>query len=783
MLTSLFDALGRTVARRPLTTVAVWFVLAATGFLAAATGLGGSSLLDRVEVSAPSAPGSDSAVADAVLGEVAPGGGAVSLVVRGVEPADPAVASTMGSLSGRLAELDGVATVVNPYVLDGGPANPAARDLVAEGGDGFVTYVLLEDATGSDVGARRSGAAAARDAEAERAVVHDAVVDRLEAVPAALRREAGAGAATASGLVTSTALVDDAVRDQARDDLRTGLLVALPVALVVAALALGGLLAAAVPLAAAVAALGTGLGVLYALTYLPTRAVVVDASLPAVVAMLATGVTLGNGLFVTVRFREELHALSGLAGEARLLRRRRRDGVVVEAVARTTATAGRAVALAGLALAAATAGLLVLSPAVVLGAGAGALAAAVLALLAAVTLVPALLTLTGRRLARPGAGHRAAAGPLGQRYRVVRERAAHPRRVAVRLVRRRRWAVAVGCLVVLLGLAAPAVALQVRSTSAIELLPDDAEQRRFVETLAASYPASEGAEVTVLARAAPGDVGPLAAEIGGLDGVTRVDGPSTLDPAGSGTARAATQSVHAVVGVHTGAAGATSREVQDVVRAVRGLEAPYEVLVTGPAATQVDLAGSLAQRGWPAAAAVAVATALLVLLATGSATVAAAAVASGCLTLGVSLGVLVLAFQWGALTLPLGVASVGGIEANVLATVAALAFGLGCAHTLLATSRVAELRAGGTPDTDAVRRGLHRSGRSVLAAVLVVVVVCAAFMAGGGLVINETGFAVMVAALVDLLVLALLWPAALAVLGRRAWWAPRAVRRTYARLS
>jgi RND superfamily putative drug exporter len=769
VLTSLFDALGRTVARRPLTTVTVWFVLTATGFLAAATGVGGSSLLDRVSVAAPSAPGSDSAAADAVLAEAVPGEGAVSLVVRGVEPADPAVASTMGTLSARLAELDGVATVVNPYVLDGGPANPAARDLVSEGGDGFVTYVLLEDGTGDG-------------AEAERAVVHDAVVDRLEAVPAALRRDAGDGAAAASGLVTSTDLVDDAVRDQARDDLRTGTLVALPLALVVAVLALGGLLAAAVPLAAAVAALGTGLGVLYVLTYLPSQAVVVDASLPALVAMLATGVALGNGLFLTARFREELVALSGLADEARLLRRRRRDGVVVEAVARTTATAGRAVTLSALALASAAAGLLVLSPAVVLGAGAGALAAAVLALLAAVTLVPALLALTGRRLARPGALHQGA-GPFGQRYRAAREKAVRPRRVVARFLRRRRWAVAVGCLVVLLGLAVPAVTLQVRSTSAIELLPDDAEQRRFVETLAASYPASDGAEVTVLARAAPGEAGPLAAEIGELDGVTRVDGPSTLDPAEAGTLSTTAQAGHAVVGVHTGAADATSREAQDVVRAVRGLEAPYEVLVTGRAATQVDLAGSLAQRGWPAAAAVAVVAALLVLLASGSVAVAATAVVSGVLTLGVALGALVLAFQRGALTLPLGVASVGGIEANVLATVAALAFGLGCAHTLLVTSRVAELRAGGTPDTEAVRRGLHRSGRPVLAAVLVVVVVCAAFMAGGGLVINETGFAVTVAALVDLLVLALLWPTVLAVLGRRAWWAPRVVRTAYARLS
>ncbi len=531
------------------------------------------------------------------------------------------------------------------------------------------------------------------------------------------------------------------------------------------------------------AALGTALGVLYLLTYLPAQAAVVDVSLPAVVAMLATGVTLGNGLFVTARFREELVALSGLAAEAPLLRRRRRDGVVAEAVARTTATAGRAVTLSALALAAATATLLAFSPAVILGAGAGALVAAVLALLAAVTLVPALLTLTGRRLGRPGVLRQAAAELLGPAYRAARERVGRPRRVALRFLRRRRWAVAIGCLVVLLGLAAPAVALQVRATSAIELLPDGAEQRRFVETLATSYPASEGAAVTVLARATPGAVGPLAAQVGALDGVARTDGPTALEDSGAGTGDAAAQGAYSALGVHTGGVDATSRQTQDVVRAARGLEAPYEVLVTGRAATQVDLTAALAQRGWLAALVAAVAAALLTFLATGSATVAAIAVVSGALTLVVSLGTLVVGFQWGALARSLGVTSVGGIEANVLATVAALAFGLGCAHTLLVTSRVAELRAGGTPDTEAVRRGLHRSGRSVLAAVLVVVVVCAAFMAGGGLVIKETGFAITVAALVDLLVLALLWPTALALLGHRAWWAPRAMRRAYARVA
>jgi RND superfamily putative drug exporter len=161
--------------------------------------------------------------------------------------------------------------------------------------------------------------------------------------------------------------------------------------------------------------------------------------------------------------------------------------------------------------------------------------------------------------------------------------------------------------------------------------------------------------------------------------------------------------------------------------------------------------------------------ALLAFLATGSARLAAACVASGALTLAATLGALVAGLQWGGLTAALRMAGPGGVEANVLATAAALAFGLGCAHPLLVTARAAELRAGGASASEALRRGLHRSRPWALAAVLVVVVVHAAFLACGGLVIKETGFAVAVATLVDALVLALLWPAAPALLGRRSW--------------
>lgn len=82
----------------------------------------------------------------------------------------------------------------------------------------------------------------------------------------------------------------------------------------------------------------------------------------------------------------------------------------------------------------------------------------------------------------------------------------------------------------------------------------------------------------------------------------------------------------------------------------------------------------------------------------------------------------------------------------------------------------------------AVVTGLRRSGRVVSCAALLLAVVFGAFMTGGFAPILEIGLGLTLAVVIDAtIVRMLLVPATMALMGKRAWWAPRALRRVHDR--
>lgn len=749
MLTLVFSSLGRRIARHPRLTVLVWVVLTALGFALALFGVQGEGLFDRVTTGAPAVAGSPSERADRILAENDDSGDEITLLVRGVDPADPAVADTMTDVNAGLVATEGVETVINPYVLPGGVEDEAAQPLVAESGDGFLTVVTLR----TDLEPERSDVVAAQ------------VVEDLEAVPAELADAAPDAAGDATGLVGSNDLIVDAITTQVQEDLTTGEKVALPVALLIMVLVFGGFLAAAMPMAGAVASIGSGLGALFGLTYLLD----VDASVVNVVTVLGLGLSIDYGLLVVSRFREELHRLID-GGDDPSLRRRRGDGVVHEALVRTMASAGRTVAFSALTVAISIAGLMVFRPDILRSVGAGGLAVVLIAVATALTLVPALLAFTGRRLARPGL--------LGRipGLRRVLERTADVQsdegvfsRLAGRVQRHPLW-VLVGTVVVLVVLALPLLGVHVRN-SGIELLPPSSPQREFVDELAAEYPSSAGPQVVAVFAGGVDEAQAWADEVEGVDGVARVDPAAPLDG-------------YAVVGIHVEGGDAGSPEAVSVVRDVRALDAGADVWVTGQAAGQVDFLDALGERVWWAVGIVVGATLVLLFLMTGSVVIPVKALLTNVLSLAASLGVLVWVFQDGHLEGLLGFTSVGGIETYVVALVVAFAFGLAMDYEVFLLARVKELHDAGHPNDEAVRLGLQRSGRIITSAAAIIVVVFTGFVFGELLVIKEVGFALAVAVLIDATIVRLLLvPATMTLLGRFNWWAPGPLRRVHRRLS
>jgi RND superfamily putative drug exporter len=738
-----FDSLGRAIAHAPRRTIAVWAGFATACMALAVVGVGGETLFERVTTGAPSVPGSESATGQRLIADSSTSGPTLTLAVRGVDVSRTDVSRPIAAARAELLRLDGVASVIDPYVVPQGPTSPAAAPLIAADADGFLVVVELEhDLT-----------------DPARQTALSAVERTLRDTPERLTPFEP----DATGLVGGTSLIVTEITDQVEEDLTTGETIALPIALLVMIMVFGGFMAASMPMAGALASIAGGLGSVYALSHVMEM----DAAVVNVVTVLGLGLSIDYGLLIVSRFREELTALVSVDA-GRSVRRRRGDGAVETALRRTMQTAGRTVAFSAVTVALSIFGLLAFTPEILRAFGAAGVSVILIAVATALTLVPALLRLAGRRLVRPGLVGRIP----GLRWLLARTGdVTHAEGVFSRLagwVQRRPWQV-LGVSVLALGvLALPLAHIELRN-STVELLPEGSAQRAYVQEIATHYPGSASPPVIVLAEGTMEEVAGWATR---LDTVTNVRAVDQIAPVGP----------YVVVGVRPDTTDPGGPVARQVVRDVRDINAPFPTWVTGPAANQVDFTQALADRGGWVAGIVALATIVLLFGMTGSVIIPIKALLTNAISLSASVGVLVWAFQDGHLAGVLDFIPTGGIETYVLALVVAFGFGLAMDYEVFLLSRVKELHDAGSTNDEAVRLGLQRSGRIITSAALIIIVVFTGFIFGRLLVIKEVGFFLATAVLIDAtLVRMLLVPATMTLLGRYNWWAPRSLRRLHAR--
>ena len=733
--------LATAIARHPFVTILVWLAAVAASVAIALVGVTGAGLFDRLESGPLRVPGAESQEAYERLAAAQTGGPTVSLLVSGVDLSDPAAASAaalaVAPVREELARTPGVAAVSDPFVAPPGTTDPRVLALLSREGDGFLVAVDL----------------ATDDTAAEQAVA-----DTLAAVPAQLREVSP----SVSGIVSSSRLITSAVTDQVAEDLKVGELVALPASLLVMVVVFGGFLVAGLPLAGALASIAGGLGVLLGFTYVLD----IDSSVVNVVTVLGLGLSIDYGLLIVTRYREEVGAL--VDAEPTGSRTGRGSAVVAEALGKALTTAGRTVAFSAVTVAISIGGLLVMTPDILRSIGAAGVAVVLLSVLSALTLVPALLVLLGERVLRPGLlsrvpGLGAALSRLGQ----VAPREGAFSKLAER-VQRHPWWVLAACVAALALLASPALSLQLRN-SATELVPESSDQRVFLDTLAADYPAVAGPPVLVVADAPPEDVNRWGLEVAALPGVASVDPARSEGPV-------------TVLGVRPASDDAGGPLASDVVRAVRELEPGFDTWVAGQAASQIDFVGAMLD-GLPWAAGIVVtATLVLLFLMTGSVLVPLKALVINLLSLTASLGVTAWVFQQGNLEGLLAFTSVGGLESYVVAIALAFGFGLAMDYEVFLLARIQELYDSGMSSDDAVKYGLQRSGRVITSAALIIILVFLGFVAGELLVIKEVGVALAVTVLIDAtLVRLLLVPATMTLLAEKNWWAPAPLRRLHQR--
>ncbi len=532
------------------------------------------------------------------------------------------------------------------------------------------------------------------------------------------------------------------VNDETRSDLTRAEIIAFPILTVLLLIVFRGVIAALIPLL---------LGVISILgTYLVLRVMagVIDTSLFALnmATALSLGLAVDYGLLMVSRYREEI-ARAGAATQ--------------EAHRRTVQTAGRTVLFSGMTVAVALAALIIMPQRFLYSIGAAGAAVGLLSALMAVLALPALLALLGTRVnalsIRKGP---ALSDVSGGWYRLAKA------------VMRRPVVVAVGCSLLLLATASPLLHTDLTGPSA-EAVPPSQPSFAINSYIDRNY--SRGVSfpvtVTVTGGASANRLALLHRRLERIDGLA---GSTPFVRASPSTAYANFTPAHAVL----------DARVQRAVDEIRAQRVPGggTLLVSGNTARFIDEKQSLVAHLPPVAAIILGTTLLLLFALTGSVLLPIKTIVMNLLTLGASLGIIVLAFQHGVLDPIFAYTGPAAVEVTTMAFLFAVTFALATDYAVLVLARIKEQHDLGASNAEAVAIGIGKTGRVISAAAAAIAVVFLAFGVSKVFFMKQIAIGEAAAVIVDAtIVRALLVPSLMRLLGDWNWWAPGPLRRLHAR--
>jgi len=181
--------------------------------------------------------------------------------------------------------------------------------------------------------------------------------------------------------------------------------------------------------------------------------------------------------------------------------------------------------------------------------------------------------------------------------------------------------------------------------------------------------------------------------------------------------------------------------------------------------------------GRRAAAVLGLAFALL-LMTFRSLVIAATAVLLNLLSVAAAYGILVAVFQFGWLHSLFGFETNGGIVTWIPLFLFVILFGLSMDYHVFILSRVKELHDAGETTENAVRLAITRTAGTVTSAAIIMVAVFGLFSTLALIQMQQMGFGLAVAVLLDATVVrAVLLPSVMKLLGERNWYLPRSLER------
>ncbi|MFD9887462.1 MMPL family transporter [Streptomyces alboflavus] len=534
---------------------------------------------------------------------------------------------------------------------------------------------------------------------------------------------------------------------QPPEESHTAEVIGFALAAVILLITFGSLVAAGLPLVTALVGVAVSMTAITALSG-PFE---LNSNASVLATMLGIAVGIDYALFIVSRYRSERAA--GYDAE--------------EAAARANGTAGSAVVFAGLTVVIALAGLAVVNLSILTAMGLAAAGAVAVAVLVAVTLMPALLGFAGERVVGRGRGRfvrrflpaRAASPKTGLAHRWIAYVLCKPAKVLVLAV------LALGVI------ALPATRLELG-------LPDDGSksasstQRKAYDMLSQSFGPGFNGPLTVtvdnedpaVARTGAAELGTSLKDLGDVAAVT----PPVFNKAGD-------TALITVVPKSAPGSDATKELVGDIRSLAdrMGADSGARALVTGTTALNIDVSDKFSKAIVPYLALVVGLAVLVLILVFRSILVPLKAALGFLLSVLASLGAIVAVFQWGWLKDLIGLEQTGPLMSLMPILMVGIVFGLAMDYQVFLVTRMREAYVHGADARTAVADGFRHSATVVTVAALIMITVFAGFVGSDDAMIKALGFGLAVAVAFDAFVVRMtIVPAALALLGKRAWSLP-----------
>jgi RND superfamily putative drug exporter len=232
---------------------------------------------------------------------------------------------------------------------------------------------------------------------------------------------------------------------------------------------------------------------------------------------------------------------------------------------------------------------------------------------------------------------------------------------------------------------------------------------------------------------------------------------------------------------------ATSAPADRTLELLRGTLLPATVgqvpgsqyAVSGDVARDVDYVNNQTSRTPLVVGLVLLLTFVMMVAAFRSVVIGLVAVVLNLLSAAAAFGVLVVVFQYHWAEHLLDFTSYGFISARVPLFLFVILFGVSMDYQVFLVSRIREAVARGVPTREAVFQGISSSAGVVTSAAVVMVSVFASFVFLHLIEVKQIGFGLAVAVIVDaFIVRILILPSLLTLLGDKAWWPSRIVRRS-----